>query len=494
MSVLNQENIQQSLAALKNDPALSQKDFANIVRVFAFHPDQGQFLLEINAHNEKLAETLLVFRTKLAAEVSQGRDLETVTDQLFLHYIVNTDGPILESEDSDSFDVFDAATRYAGLLSVDVSKDIDGNSILHIDDKEVLCPGWGMVPGSSAARLLRNVGPVINRARYGRDDVIPSYAFGFDENAIGHTLENAMTLADCAHLAYFKPAYVEKQLKAWGYNSFTWIESLETDTQVFLAGKDGHLIVCFRGTSSGKDVLADLNFFKAAAFGGHGKVHRGFQHALDSVWSSVQAAVDKVGADKKLFICGHSLGAALAQLAAYRFVLGNYNVAHIYTFGSPRVANREFMEHYNELLADKTFLHINNKDIVTRIPLEFLGFHHLGGKPRSFNNGHVITNVVAALAGTEAGDKETEFEKLDLETQEAIQQQMYEVEQAMRASTRFLTTNPNQLSAGSYETQFDAGAADEHSMDQYLFKFACAIVDGAWGRIDTTRGAAVKDE
>ena len=492
MSVPDQETIQQSLAALESDPALSQKDFANLVRAFAFHPDQGRFLLQTNAHNEKLAETLLVFRKKIAESITQGLDLTPIIDQLFLHYIINTDGPIPESEDSDPFDVFEAASRYAVLLCVGVSKDVDGNSILHIDDKEVLCPQWRMEPGMSAAQLLRDIGPVINRARYGRDDVIPSYAFGFDANAPKHTLENAMTLADFAHLAYFKPAYVEKQLNDWGYNSFTWIENTETDTQAFLAAKDDHLVVCFRGTSSGKDVLADLNFLKTGAFGGHGKVHRGFQRALDSVWDNVEAAVNKMGRDKKLFICGHSLGAALAQLAAHRFNLGSYNVADVYVFGSPRVANREFMEHYNELLSAKTFLHINNKDIVTSVPLALLGFHHLGAQPRSFNNGHVITNVTEMLLAPGDVHEDTEFEKLDVRTQEEIQQQMYEVEQSIRASTRFLTTNPNQLSMGSYDTQFNSGAADEHCMDQYLFKFACAMVDRAWAEIGKAAGTSIQ--
>ncbi len=483
MLVLDQEDIQQSLTALSTNPALSQKDFANIAKAFAFHPEQGRFLLETNAHNRKLAETLIIFRKQLAEAKTQDRDLAPLVDHMFLHYIVNTDGPVPESEDNDPFDVFDAATRYAGLLSVEISKGIDGISILHIDDKDIPCPEWRIAPGLSAALTLRTIGPVINRARYGRDDVIPSYAFGFDENSTAHTLENAMTMADCAHLAYFKPAYVEKQLKAWGYDSFAWIDDAETDSQAFVAGKGGHLVVCFRGTSSLKDVLVDMNFLKAEAFGGRGKVHRGFQKALESVWSRVQAAIDKLGAKKKLFICGHSLGAALAQLAAHRLSLGGYNVAHVYVFGSPRVANREFMELYNKLLGPKTFLHINNKDIVTSVPLALLGFHHLGGDPRSFNNSHVITNISSSLAATETGPDEREFNTLDLKTQEEIRQQMYEVDQAIRAATRFLTTDPNRLSAGSYATQFETGAADEHSMDQYLFKFACAIVDGTWEKI-----------
>ena len=380
MPVPNQASIEASLAALKKDPALSQADFANVVRAFAFHPDQGRFLLETHAHNEKLAETLLIFRKKLAEATTHGKDLAPLVDQLFLHYVINTEGPIQEAEGSDPFEVFEAATRYAQWLNVGVTKDEAGTSIIHLDGKEVPCPEWGTLPGLSAAWSLRNVGPIINKARYGRTDVIPSYAFGFDENAKSHSLENAMTLADMAHLAYFQPAYVEQQLKAWGYDSFRWVENPASDTQAFVAGKDGHLVVCFRGTSSGKDALVDLNFLKADAFGGRGKVHRGFQRSLDSVWPQVQAAVDELGAKKKLFICGHSLGAALAQLAAHRFALGGYNMGHIYVYGSPRSANKELKAAYNELLEEKTFLHINHKDIVTTVPLELLGFRN---KPAS---------------------------------------------------------------------------------------------------------------
>ncbi len=475
MPVANQESIQASLAALEKDPALSQKDFSNIVKAFCFHPEQGRFLLETNRYNPKLAETLLIFRRMLAEATAKGKDLEPVAERLFLHYIVNTNGPIQSTEGSDSLDVFEAATRYAAWLNVGVSKDANGESILQLDDKEIPCPAWGAQPGVSTAWTLRKVGPVINRARYGRDDVIPSNAFGFDENAVSHSLENAMTLADLAHLAYFKPSYVEKQLKEWGYESFRWIEATDTDSQAFVAGKGQHLVVCFRGTSSGTDAITDLSFFKTDAFGGRGKVHRGFNGALESVWSKVQTAVDALGKNKKLFICGHSLGAALAQLAAHRFALKGYSVAHVYVYGSPRIGNRDFKEAYNELLGEKTFLHINNSDIVTQVPMELLGFHHVGISPRIFNEGHIIRMPSAAKA-SKIEAKEKDFDKLPKKKQEAIEQQMFEVQQSIAASTRFLRTNPAQMSFGGYDTQFEAGIADEHSMDQYLFKFACAIV------------------
>jgi len=121
MPVPVQENIQQSLSRLKQSLPLFQQDIGNIAWAFAFLPNQDQLLMEIHAHNRKLAESLLVFRKKLR-QASAGPDLESAIDHLFLHYIINTDGPIAELEEEDPFDVFDAATRYAQTLCVDVSK------------------------------------------------------------------------------------------------------------------------------------------------------------------------------------------------------------------------------------------------------------------------------------------------------------------------------------------------------------------------------------
>lgn len=475
MSVPTQENIRQSLSTLQQNRPLSQQDMRNIAWAFAFSPSQDQLLMEIHAHNHKLAEVLLIFRSRLLQ--ASATDLETAIDHLILHYIINTDGLIPESEQEDHFNVFDAATRYARTMCVDVSKGENEDAVLHLNGGEVLCPGWGAVPGMSAAWSLRQIGPEINRARYGRNDVIPPTAFGFHADAENYSLPNAMTLADCAHLAYFEPAYVEKNLQLRGYTAFRWVENADTDTQAFVAGKDKHLIVCFRGTSSGKDALADVNFFKTDAFGGRGRVHRGFQQSLDSVWPQVQAAVDALGADKKLFFCGHSLGAALAQLAAHRFALSTYSVAGIYVFGSPRVGTQTFKEAYNELLENKTFLHINHQDLVTQLPPMLFGFQYLGGPFRQFDAGHLISIPDAVQEDHPA---ELYFADLDAGSQEALQQQIEAVRTSIAASTDFLHMAPQQFSGASYGTDFKSGAMDDHGMAEYLFKFGCAIVEGEW--------------
>jgi len=56
-----------------------------------------------------------------------------------------------------------------------------------------------------------------------------------------------------------------------------------------------------------------------------------------------------------IIITGHSLGAAIATLAApdiHRFLEENqlpHRIIAIHTFGSPRVGNKAFVEYYNAL-------------------------------------------------------------------------------------------------------------------------------------------------
>lgn len=483
------ENLEQSLTKLKEGTPLQRLDLFYIFYLFPYQSKKDQFILQVNSSNEKLAETLIIFRYLLIKHHKDQEKIKEVVVNAIHHYIVNTDGAIPEAEGEDHFDVFEAANQYAKSIHVGVKKDANGEPLLLVDGKEVSCPAWGVVPNWSAAWSLRNVGPIINRVRYGRDDIMPSHAFEFDPKAGGHTLENAMSLADYAHLAYFGSEYIEGQLKLWGYDSFRWIENKKTDTQAFIAGKDDYLIVCFRGTSSGADALVDLKFRKTEAYGGEGRVHRGFKGSLDSVWPELEEVVNELGKNKPLFICGHSLGAALSLLAAYRFAVSSFEVEAVYTYGSPRVGNKRFKEVFNYLLEEKTFIHINNKDIVTQLPLRILGYRHMGAITRVFNKKHEITEKELKRdprSGTRSvgGEVEKEFEDLSPEEQEEVMAQIKEAQASINASTSFLTTPPDLLQGGNYRSTFETGAIDEHSMDQYLFKFGCAIVDREWDRME----------
>ena len=472
------EVVRQALSALQGGSPLLRKAFFNVAWGFAHDPGPGQFLQQTKAFNRKLAETLAVFRKRLAEAADDDAALDAVIHRAYLHYLANTDGQIPEAEGEDPFDLLEAATRYADWLGVGVIRQDDGTTLLEVDGKKAPGPEWNAQAGRSAAWAFRAAAPAINRMRYGRDAVIPAAAFGFDENVEGHYLPNAMALADFSHLAYFGPVYVEEQLRRWGYHAIQWVEDKKTDTQAFVAAGSSHLAVCFRGTSSGKDALMDTRFLKTAAFGGRGRVHRGFNRALDSVWHQLKGAVDALdGAGRKLFVAGHSLGAALAQLAAHRLALGQYPVAAVYAYGSPRVGNPEFRDAYNELLEDKTFLHINNKDIVARVPPRILGFRHLGGGPRLFDEGHAIS-IMPKPRSVFGEEEELDYDELDEATQQTIQREMQEAQEAIEAATRFLNTAPGLPEGPRSKGLFDhIRPVDDHSMDEYLYKFGCAIVD-----------------
>lgn len=57
------------------------------------------------------------------------------------------------------------------------------------------------------------------------------------------------------------------------------------------------------------------------------------------MYSTIKSLYYEQGKDRKLYFAGHSLGGALATIAAGRLAFGeNMNIAAIYTIGCPRLA------------------------------------------------------------------------------------------------------------------------------------------------------------
>ncbi len=167
-------------------------------------------------------------------------------------------------------------------------------------------------------------------------------------------------------------------------------------TQGYSLWDEKDLIYVFRGTEPTKlsDIEADIKFWKTGSET-VGKVHRGFKEALDLIWEELELHHDNnkliplhygyklLFSKQKLrnvFFTGHSLGAALATLAAAR--LGN-ELTQGYTYGSPRVGDKNFVMAFNP----EFFRFRNNNDIVTRHPMELIGFKHIGLLNYFDNNG-----------------------------------------------------------------------------------------------------------
>lgn len=92
-------------------------------------------------------------------------------------------------------------------------------------------------------------------------------------------------------------------------------------------------VIAFPGTDSVADLLADFDVKPdPVPFLGH--VHGGFWNAYQAIQQEV---IDAVAGDPVIFV-GHSLGAALAIVAAASFVANGNLVKAVWGFAPPRVS------------------------------------------------------------------------------------------------------------------------------------------------------------
>jgi triacylglycerol lipase len=257
---------------------------------------------------------------------------------------------------------------------------------------------------------------------------------GFNPIASSVNLENAYWLARAADLAYeTDTGKLRSTIESWGLKIHVfesqdpqvrqfWKGKLATvDTQGFIAANENLILICFRGTEPTRpaDILTDLQFKpETAGPYGSGEVHRGFKAAIESVWSDVTSQIESMGGNQQpVWFAGHSLGGALAVLAAARYekesreanslarkkiaqieeqltaapnddeLIGKRTralaalrgrTAGVYTIGQPRVGNSEFARDVDARIGRSHVRVINNRDIVPRVPFRAMDFEHSG--------------------------------------------------------------------------------------------------------------------
>ncbi|MEY4979388.1 MAG: hypothetical protein RLZZ352_1658 [Pseudomonadota bacterium] len=199
----------------------------------------------------------------------------------------------------------------------------------------------------------------------------------FTSQSTQFSLENALSLARCSDLAYKPKNQIDSFLIPLGYS----VKHIDhEDTQLFIASNSSDIVISFRGTSSIKDWLTDAKLTYTNAPDNQGKVHAGFYEALNHVWSDIVSHIKQTQKNAQaIWITGHSLGGALATLAAAKFKLElDKPIRGIYTFGQPRVGDRSFARVYNAELQNLSFRFVNNNDVVTRVPPRELLYSHIG--------------------------------------------------------------------------------------------------------------------
>jgi triacylglycerol lipase len=216
--------------------------------------------------------------------------------------------------------------------------------------------------------------------------------FAFDPNTTHYRPGNAYWMAVIAKEAYDTKKDGSPDLKALRReqevlkalktkdDGFKKVHAFDvSNSQGLVVKHSDYIAVAFRGTDEAADWLDNVNAF--AIDYPFGKVHRGFQSALRDIWPQMKTAIRDEQPKKRrlpIWITGHSLGGALAVLAASQMVVGDEPFYGVYTFGQPRVGDREFGRVYNVEAGWKTFRFQNNADIVTRVPARLMGYSHVG--------------------------------------------------------------------------------------------------------------------
>ncbi len=155
------------------------------------------------------------------------------------------------------------------------------------------------------------------------------------------------------------------------------VAAMIKDTNIF--GLMGHntasrtAFVSFRGTSDVAEWVADIDAIPDdyRPIDGFGQVHSGFQEVYQLVRADIAAnlASATTGCDQ-ILVTGHSLGAALAVLAApdvARNMPPNTIEPRLITFAGPRAGLDDFAAKFNALI-ESCYRVVNFLDIVPYLP------------------------------------------------------------------------------------------------------------------------------
>jgi triacylglycerol lipase len=241
------------------------------------------------------------------------------------------------------------------------------------------------------------------------------------EDAFGDA-GNAKFLADCADYAY-----LPQDKGGPGYQQDLGLTATlisVSNTQAYVGYDSDNLVVAFRGSEAptALDGLKDWFLTNAnnlliqptgplatefAAAGVGARWHQGFVNAITEVWDPLFAEVSARQQEKPrcFWVTGHSLGGALAMMAAWLFFRKTMMPHQVYTFGAPMVGNKIVAEAFDQEFGNKISRYANGPDPVPLLPMMSLAandFVH-AGRMMPAGQADPTTTLVTYLAEAAGG-------------------------------------------------------------------------------------------
>lgn len=201
--------------------------------------------------------------------------------------------------------------------------------------------------------------------------------------------ELAAYLSIFAEKVYQPEETVKSFVQEQDADSFCWFTDGITSVTAFGCVMHGHPVLCFRGTQTFRQWIIDALILPW----GLPIRHMGFNLAWKVVQKKVREWLNSIPSDKGIILTGHSLGGAMAFLAAYD--LYDCGVDAVITFGAPRPAMAGFRDDYRfrvDLSSDNpkpldqlTQRYTHETDLVSRVPPPIF-FSHVVSKERIVND------------------------------------------------------------------------------------------------------------
>jgi|GEM_PF-2705893 len=233
----------------------------------------------------------------------------------------------------------------------------------------------------------------------------------FTKNSFSY--QKALSLAEASKLSYESEATIKTTAEmVWGFSNCEFINV--GSTQLFVAQTDEIILLAFRGTESNlEDWLGNMDIRTVTK--PYGNVHKGFATHYANIKQQLETILaNSNAASKSIWLTGHSLGGAIATIAASE-LMSNYAISGIYTYGQPRVGFEGLRTYIETNYADNFFRFVNQDDPITLLPWKGARDWQDVGKLIHMSGTAAISPAVqksTKVAGGPASMSPTEFQNL----------------------------------------------------------------------------------
>lgn len=198
-------------------------------------------------------------------------------------------------------------------------------------------------------------------------------------DALEYDETRAIEYAKLAGAAYCKT----KNLEQWncGYKCSPDVTSVTVcqgdSTKAFVGSWEGKGLVSFEGSSNIPSFIEDIQIDKSSTGWeqcNNCKVHDGFLKEWNSLRVCVMQKLESKGFvrnsgdNSTIRTTGHSLGAALNNLAMIDLSHEGWYIEESYDFGKPRTGDQNFAKIHDTLLGDRTWRVTHDRDPIPQLP------------------------------------------------------------------------------------------------------------------------------